>query len=71
MTTAAQKFVERRYPEANAYPQDVQDVHGNEYVLWVVLDDPDQNPGLARIIGQGVTKEAAWKSAARCLGSKR
>ena len=69
--TQAQKYVARRYPEADAYPEDVQDVNGNDYVLWVILDDADVNPGAARILGQGITAEAAWKCAARCLGSKR
>jgi hypothetical protein len=66
--TTAQKFVERRYPEADAYPVENQDAHGEEYTFYRVLDDADQNE--ATILGQGATEEAAWESAAAMLGSK-
>ena len=65
--TAAEKFVTRRYPEADVYP--ITTAAGVE--VFQVWDDADQNPGMVKVLGQGATEAEAWKVAAAALGSKR
>ncbi len=70
MTSTAQNFVTRRHPDADAYPATTDTIDGSRE-FFQVIDDADQNPGLARVLGQGDTAARAWRSAARLLGSKR
>lgn len=62
MMTTAEKYVARRYPEADVYPS------GNAFKI---LDDADQNDEDVTVLGTGATEAEAWAAAARALGSKR
>lgn len=68
----AQRYVTRRHPEADCYEDVVTRVDGTTYILHRVIDDADQNPGVARILGQSdISEDKAWQSAAKLLGFRR